>query len=145
MEIMNDGLLTLLENFWADASDFNSVGHDWHTDNRNFYGNVEAEDIFWVVTSGGPESPSEWRLIERIVVANKNPGLVKTKHGHFHIIGDNERSVFFDLTWQNDFAPILRQLNFVSGKRIRSSGKLIGRTLQVARRLTKEDVELEGV
>lgn len=135
---MTDYLL-YWKTFWFE--DFSNAIHDWHTDNWNFYNNVEAGDIFWVVTNGGHEAPSEWRLISRSVVAMKSP-VVKLKSRRYHIIADNERSVLFDLTWQGDFAPTLKQLNFTSGKKIKSSGKLIGRTLQIARRLTEEDVEI---
>jgi hypothetical protein len=139
---MTDYLL-YWKTFWFDVDeDFSNVEHDWHTNNKDFYNNVEKEDILWVVTNGGIQAPNEWRLISRSVVAGRDPIVVRRNHFFYHIVGDEERSVFFDPTWQDDFAPILKQLNFKSGSRVKVSGKLIGRTLQIARRLTDKDVEI---
>jgi hypothetical protein len=127
--------------FWAEVDDFRESNHDWHTDNWNFFNNVEEGDVFWVIINGGPEAPDEWRLISRSVVAMKDP-IINTRSRRYHIIADDEGSTLFDPTWQGDLAPILKQLTFQSNKRIKRNGKLIGRTLQIARRLTEEDITI---
>jgi len=128
--------------FWDKVINLEDVSHDWHTKNVRFYRQVQKGDNFWVVISGGRDYYNEWRLLSRSCVARPNPRRVNTQHGQYHIISDEQRSELFDPYIQDDFAPILKQLDFASGKKIKKSGREIGQTLEVARRLTDTDVEI---
>jgi hypothetical protein len=86
---------------------------------------------------GGEDHSDEWRLAQRISVKE-----IRSNNGEFHTKGDVKNSQTFDVDKQSDLTPILRKLNFASGKRITARGKLIGRSIQRNRPLAESDVVL---
>lgn len=133
--------LVYWKTFWDDVDD-PEVIHDWHTNNEPFYRNVERGGNLWVVVSGGPDFPEEWRLLQRFFVERTDPELQKSDYGRYHIIGDEQQSELFDPILQPDFTPVFKRLEFASGKKIKLYGREIGRTIQTARRLSDMDVVL---
>jgi hypothetical protein len=126
------------KDFWVE---FEEYGHDaldllWHTSNQRFFDQVQPGDNLWIVVFWAPD---EWRLIQRLHIRR-----LRIESGYerpYHAIGD-DRSQTFRLDRQPDFAPILRKLEFVSGKRIKAMGRLIGRSLQTSRPLSEGDIHL---
>jgi hypothetical protein len=126
--------------FWDEARNLNQEGYDWHTNDADFYNQVCSGDRLWVVVSGGSKYQNEWRLIQLIVVFDRER--LRTEFGDYHIIGDEARSFFFDIYSQADFTPILKKLNFASGKKIINDGREIGFAIQRIRRMAVEDAHL---
>ena len=60
----------------------------------------------------------------------------------YQIVGDPKQSLSFDIRKQSDLTPVLRKLNFVTGKKILASGAKIAHTLQCIRPLASEDSAL---
>ncbi len=134
--------LVYWQSFWNDVDDPAEVVHDWYTKNETFYNQIERGDNLWVVVSGGQDSPGEWRLLQRIYVASRDPHLQQSQYGPYHVIGDEQQGKVFDPSLQPDFAPLLKKLRFASGNRITLSGGQIGQALQSIRRLSDSDVVL---
>lgn len=129
------------QQFWAvedeNEDDFND---QWHTNQGSFYSNVRKGDYLWILVTNGPPNPTEWRLLQRIVVDRKreNPGAGR-RYGFY---GDKARSLKFDIRTQPDLTPTLHGLRFRSGKRIVASGRRIGNAIQTIRPLTLFDEQL---
>lgn len=124
--------------FWGDiADDPTALNELWHTAQEGFWYKVQPNDSLWVVVSGGERFPDEWRLLQRIFVQEKfyNQN-VDRKCG---IIGDAAKSQRFEVSTQPDFTPLLRELEFVSGRKLIVSGRAIGNALQTIRPLSEAD------
>lgn len=118
------------------------IGHGWFTKNESLYRKVKSGDNLWVVVSGGPQHPDEWRLLQCIRVDIANPKPQQSQYGSFHIVGDKRVSRLYLLKGQPDFSDTLRKFQFVTAKPIKAEGKLIGQSIQSPRELTQEDVVL---
>ncbi len=124
--------------YWGDVA-HQGIDFRWNTRNDAFFRRVRLEDHIWVVVSGGSDKPDEWRLLQRIVVADKGQNLPGHQYGHNRIEGDETGSQVYDLTSQPDLTPVLHEMEFDSGRRITSDGAKIGQSLQSIRTLTPED------
>jgi len=132
--------LVYWQGFWDDTNgDVDGIDEGWYTKNKSLHKNARPGDVLWVVVSGGPQSPDEWRLLQRVTVLRPDPVRSTSKYGPYHIIPDNDRSAIYEPKRQTDLAPILRKLVFATRKSIDAEGALIGRTIQVARRLAPVD------
>lgn len=115
----------------------------WHTNSESFFQQVEIGDSLWVTVWAGSSRPEEWRLLEKIRIKElKEEEPDDNYRGPYHAIGDQLSSLYFDIKRQSDFTPILHELEFISGRKIKANGKLIGRSLQAIRPLTDGDIEL---
>lgn len=123
--------------YWEQRKQPDAFIPDWYTRYKYFPNQVDIGDNLWVVVWGGEDHPDKWRLIQRISVKD-----VVFNNGEFHAKGDVKNSQTFDVKNQSDLTPILRKLNFASGKRITARGKLIGRSIQRSRPLSDSDVIL---
>lgn len=92
--------------------------------------------------SGGPQYPTEWRLLQCIHVQEVDPQPQRSQYDSLHIVGDEEASRLFALEGQPDFSSLLRQFQFATAKPILAEGKLIGQSIQSPRELIEEDVVL---
>jgi 5-methylcytosine-specific restriction endonuclease McrA len=125
------------------ATDPSVLNHEWYTDNRNLLTHISHGDNLWVVVSGKPHHPNEWRLLQRIYVDRVRDEKPHRKGRRpYHAIGDPKQSPMYDIQFQPDLTPVLLKLRFVSGKGISVRGKLIGRSLQVIRPLSRADIVL---
>ena len=114
---------------------------DWHTASASLLRAVEKDDLqLWVVTHGGDNAPDEWRLAEVFEVPLQKPG-PKNPWGKRRITGTAATARVFAYA-QGDFAPVLGQLTFVSGRAIPAIGRRIGQFIQCPRRLSAGDVQL---
>jgi 5-methylcytosine-specific restriction enzyme A len=133
--------LVYWKNFWQDMEDDPESFHaNWHTRNKSFHNKVEQGDSLWVVASGGLRHPEEWLLLQRIVVDEKF-----VDHGSellYGILGDPANSQKFGIESQSDLTNLLHQLEFQSGKRITTTGRAIGNTIQAIRPLSGSDTIL---
>ena len=122
------------------------VRHDWYTNNQRFFLKIKRGDNLWVVVTGGPTHPHEWRLLQHVVVQRRDMTTHRAHplYGPFRVLGNNKTSVLFHPAMQNDFAPILHTFNFKSGRKIMLSGRQIGLALQASghRQLSEADVIL---
>jgi hypothetical protein len=126
--------------FWEDIAKFpNVLKSEWYTKSEHFFKQVDLGNSLWVIVSDGSQSSKEWRLLQRIVVAELT---VEDEERPFHATGDLKQSEMYDIKAQSDFATVLHQLEFVSGKKIRLYGRMIGRTIQAIRPLSDSDIEL---
>jgi hypothetical protein len=125
--------------YWSDEPD--EPGYfGWACANERLYDAVEPGDVFWVVVTGGPKHLGEWRLLERIVVKSKRDAPDEdVGYGRFIFEGDAKQTERFRPAALPDFAPVLRSLEFHSGKAIELDGSLIGRAIQSPRRLAPAD------
>lgn len=110
----------------------------WHTGHQ-YWNNVQPGDTLWAVASGGIKEPSEWRLVERLVVQEKysRPDFERPNG----IRGNPALSEAYQIDGQQDLTPLLHELEFTSGRRLTVSGREIGKAIQVARPLTENDRE----
>ena len=108
---------------------------EWYTNDPYFHGKVNIGDSLWVVVTGGPTRPNEWRLLNRVVIKQLN--VAQSKWGKYHAIGDSLKSQRFNILRQDDLSPVLRELDFLSGKKIRGQGRKIGQELQAIRPLSR--------
>lgn len=74
------------------------------------------------------------RLFAARIDRSSSPALTR-------VVADPNKSAFFKLDEQGDFASILRQLEFESEKRITATGAAIGMSVQSIRRLSPRDAE----
>ena len=127
--------------FWKDyEGDPQALNDEWYDTRESFYEQLQPGDNLWVVVSGGQEYPDEWRLLQRIYVRE-----LTVEDGYdrpYHASGDPKKSPKFSLAKQSDFTPVLHKLEFASGKKIKATGRLIGRSLQAFRPLSDDDVTL---
>jgi hypothetical protein len=132
--------LVYWKGFWDDTDgDLAGIDEGWYTKNESLYKDAGPGDVLWVVISGGPAAPEEWRLLQRVVVLRRDSARATSKYGPYHLIPDDERSAIYDPKHQPDLAPTLKKLMFTTKKQIAAEGALIGRTLQVARKLASVD------
>jgi hypothetical protein len=131
--------LVYWKEFWEDLKDSQNLNYDWYTKSKHFFKQIELDDNLWVVISGGANEPNERRLLQEICISELK---IEPYERPFHAIGDVQNSYYFDIKTQSDFAPQLRKLEFVSGKKILARGKLIGRSLQSIRPLSHNDSNL---
>jgi hypothetical protein len=127
--------------FWQDMQEHpDSFNDKWHTRNESFFNQVERGNSLWVVVSGGLRYPEEWRLLQRIVVAEKFVNYDYERP--YGILGDPGKGQKFDIEAQTDLTPLLHKLEFVSGRRITAKGRGIGNALQTIRPLSESDTAL---
>lgn len=107
-----------------------------------FFQQVAPGDSLWVVVSGGPEHPGEWKLLQRIVIRERRHENPKEYARPYQVIGDSQLSERYDINAQTDITDFLHKLAFVSGKRIAASGKAIGLSLQAIRPLSQPGIKL---
>jgi hypothetical protein len=112
----------------------------YHSKSRHLFNQVERGENLWIVVFDTTPPPGDWLLIERISVIEKRhkPEFPRP----YQIIGDPKKSVSFDIRKQGDLTPVLRKLNFVTGKKILASGARIAHSLQCIRPLTTGDSAL---
>jgi hypothetical protein len=134
--------LVYWQGFWKDSGDPGWASGDWSTKSRHLYRTVKKGDRLWVVVTGGPVAPAEWRLLESIRVSRRS--LKATPWGPYHVIGRKPGSSVYDPKSQPDLAAILRLMSFSGGRRIRVKGGAIGKTLQTRgfRSLSEKDGDL---
>jgi hypothetical protein len=112
---------------------------EWDTGYRYFRAQVRHGDSLWVVVWGGNAHSNEWRLIQRIYVQDV---AYDENSGKWFVTGDARRSQVFDIHNQRDLTPVLRKLQFASGRAITARGRSIGRSIQRSRPLSGSDVIL---
>jgi hypothetical protein len=135
--------LGYMQHFWNVDSHhgyLQTVKHAWGTLSDYFHKLVKEGDTLWIVVSGGPQFPGEWRLLQVVEIEEryydpKDPTPYCAK-------GSIERSKVFYPDRQADLTPLLKELDFDSGKKIEQEGRRVGLTLQSLRRLTDEDGKL---
>jgi len=112
----------------------------YHSNSRHLFDQIERGENLWIVVFDTLPPPGDWLLIEKISVMEKKhtPELPRS----YQIVGDPKQSLSFDIRKQSDLTPVLRKLNFVTGKTILASGAKIAHTLQCIRPLTSEDSAL---
>lgn len=137
------------KNYWRDVEELGDAVHTlgWHTRNERLFNQLEPGSILWVIIWGGANHPEEWRLLRKIQVLKLQMDLDNEKYwveeyGNYYAIGDPANSIVFDMDDQPDFTPIIKMLTFKSGRTIKSSGHLIGRSFQSARPLSKSDSKI---
>jgi hypothetical protein len=123
--------------YWQQTERFgkSAVTPDWDTKYEYFPDQVEPGDNIWVVMRDG----DRWSLIQRISIKKI---ILNRENGIWDVKGDRSKSETFDIQNQPDFTPILRRLNFASGKKITKSGAWIGTQIQRPRPLSDADVIL---
>ena len=129
--------LVYWKGFWEDTGgDLDEVNHRWYSKNDALHKNIRPGDILWVVVAAGADAPGEWRILQRIRVHGTDLVFDSSRYGPYRIIADEQRSQLFDINQQTDFAGLLRQIDFSSGKRVDAVGALIGRSIQSARAIS---------
>jgi len=129
------------KDYWRDVKDHpTDINFNWYTARKAFFNRVRANDNLWLVSSSRKPHPAKWALVARVFVHRKQeiPGVERP----FRIIGSPSKSQRLDYRSQSDLTPTLRNLEFASGKMIKSRGRAIGKALQSIRRLTDRDVVL---
>jgi len=81
-------------------------------------------------------------LIQQVFVSHQDPNPPPSEHGPYRIVGDAQQSQIFDPDLQANFVPVLKQLQFASGRNITLHDREIGRAIQTARRLSTSDTTL---
>ncbi len=123
--------------YWKESLEQRRNPHfEWHTNDKHFHNKLSVGDSLWVVTTGGTNYPYEWRLLMRIVVRQLDTE--QSSYGRYHAVGDVSKSQHFDIQSQGDLTPILQGLEFLSGKKIRGSGRKIGNEIQAIRPLSAD-------
>ena len=135
--------------YWKDCSaELNEFTSDnpgpwnshYHSKSRHLFDQIERGENLWIVVFDVDPPPGDWLLIGRISVMEKKhkPEFPRP----YQIIGDPEKSLFFDIRTQSDLTPVLHELNFGTGKKILASGVKIAQSLQPIRPLTSADSAL---
>ncbi len=137
---MSDFLVYWKE-YWSDLRTKQGArNYYWQTAKRSFYEQARPKDRLWVVVSAGNAHPNEWRLVQLIVIRDKQ---INTRLARpYEMIGNRKSSQRFDIEAQPDLSSLLHKLEFASGRRITARGRAIGNTLQAIRRLTASDAVL---
>jgi hypothetical protein len=128
--------------YWKEHSiegDYEPVSNGWHTKQEPFFRQAQRGDSLWVVVHVGTARGDRWLLFEHILVLRKK---VKSTKRQYCVLGDPQRSERFDLIRQVDLEPVLHKLQFVTGRKIKAQGRMIGRSLQTIRRLSDTDTLL---
>lgn len=101
---------------------------------------VSPGDVIWVVVRH-PGQTHQWRLAQKFqvrdVYADESNGSFR-----WRARADPRESIFFDIDQQQNLEPVLTQLSFDTGKRIKATGALIGQFIQSVRRLAPSDAVL---
>lgn len=111
--------------------------HEWGTKSVYFHERIRPGGVIWVVITGGPRHPDEWRLLQKIVVEQLY--LEYDDAYKYRAKGDPNGSRVFDPEMQSNLELVLKQLDFAGAKSIRATGRAVGQTLQVLRRLSERD------
>src|SRR4030095_9978606 len=91
------------------------------------------------VITAPKKAPGQWRLLERLEVA-KPDSIVRRSGRKYRIAGGRKRSRVFDFAeGQSDVAPVLRRLDFSTGRRLTLAGSAIGRSIRKPGRLPTQD------
>jgi hypothetical protein len=109
----------------------------YNSKSRLLFDQIKRGENLWIVVFDTAPPPGDWLLIERLSVMDKNHNLKLVRP--YQIVGDPKKSVSFDIRRQSDLTPVLRELNFVTGKKILASGIKIALSFQYIRPLTTED------
>ena len=135
--------LSYWQDFWsAHGNPRRITPLDWATESKSLYRSLQLGDTIWGVISGPKGHETEWRLLLKVVVKEKQE--YQTAYGPYYITGDPRSSVVFDIDIQPDFAAIMWVLDFKTGRRLRFVGKKIGQALQArgGRKLAHRDLAL---
>jgi hypothetical protein len=109
----------------------------YHTELGWFYKSATVGDDVWLVIQREDLQRRPWHLAMRMRVRRKH---LDYKRGRpYRLVPDPEASSVFCLDRQPNLEPLLKRLQFQSGRTLRLSGRLIGRALQTPRRLTVDD------
>lgn len=132
--------LGYMQHYWETRKSPLNVVHAWGTKSDYLAGVIEPGDTLWIIVTGGPKYPEEWRLLQRIEIDHlyfdgENPYPYRVK-------GDPDQSKVFDPEGQDDLTPLLKNLEFASGRSIQLMGRRIGLTLQKIRSLSEADAIL---
>jgi hypothetical protein len=131
--------LAYWQKYWDDHPNLRPLDFDWYTDDERFHRQVRPGDTIWVVVTGGPTHPREWRLLQRVVVLKPDPHEVQSPYRRLHVFADVPRSEAYDLATQQDLTTVLKRLEFRTRKPIRVDAGKIGQTLQRPRALSSDD------
>jgi hypothetical protein len=127
------------KSFWSENGGRPPKSRDWYTDRKWLWEKAVRGDRFWVVITAPKEAHGQWRLLERLEVA-KPDSAVRRSGRKYRIVASRKGSRIFDFAeGQGDVAPVLRCLDFSTGRRLRLEGSGIGRAIRNPRRLTEED------
>jgi hypothetical protein len=133
-------ILAYLQHYWKDVRSPAKVRHEWGSRGDRLRAQVpEKGDIIWVVITGGPDAPNEWRLLQKIVVDYhfKDP----TDSYQFRVAAQEDQCAIYIPEEQPNLELLLQSLSFSSGRRITATGRRIGQMLQTARPLSAADSE----
>jgi hypothetical protein len=129
------------KSFWSESGGRPPAKRDWYTDRKWLWEKAARGDRFWVVITAPKKAPGQWRLLERLEVAKPDSN-VRRSGRKYRIVGSRKRSRVFDFAeGQGDVAPVLRRLDFSTGRRLTLAGSAIGRCIRNPRRLTPEDAQ----
>ena len=137
--------LMYYKSYWDNAVERDAATDEWYAGQEYWYKQAQSGDCLWVVVRDELESPDEWRLLEKLVIVSVDFVEEYHKPGWrpYHATCDKEQNQYFDIYEQADFAPILKQIEFASGRRIQANGALIGRSLMAVRLLrSPDDIEV---
>lgn len=132
--------LVYWKEFWEDMKEGLEWGTDYYTRSPYFFNQITPGDSLWVIVSGGPAHPGEWRLLQRIVV--KELKFNASDFRPYSVVGAPRKAQSFDINSQPDVTPLLLKLEFRSGRKLRVEGSAIGNALQAIRPLTDSDSTL---
>jgi hypothetical protein len=112
----------------------------WHTNDLSFFEKLSPQDNIWIIIRASEDDPNEWRLLERLKVAQMLPNHDE-KYGEYCALGDILNSEFYSIDRQHNFEPIIHRLEFESGKEIPAhvSANKIGIYIQGVRWLSDLD------
>jgi hypothetical protein len=132
--------LAYLQHYWNDVRKPENLLPGWGTKGAYFHKEVMPGDVIWVITTGGPEYPEEWRLLQRIHISELYDE--PTNEYRYRARENRQLSQVFDPNLQANMETLLKKLHFASGKSITLSGRRIGRALRRIRRLSEADALL---
>lgn len=135
-----DHYLLYWKTFWEENGGRRPLRNEWWTNRAWLWNRISSGDRIWLVVKAQAER-GEWCLLQRLDVLRAASERTSTKR-KFGIYGNPETAVEFQLNGQPDFAHLLHQFEFSTGRRLNLSGAEIGRALQSPRRLASQDVLL---
>ena len=128
--------IAYLQHYWEDVKHPANVKLGWGTETDYVHRMVRRDDIIWVVIRGGPGHEEEWRLLQKVVVDKNWYDKGSTDNFRYRVAEDEALSAVYDPDDQGDLTPVLKKLDFTSGKQINATGAKIGQSLQTVRPLT---------
>ena len=132
------------ENYSTDIVLGRPLPYHFNSDQPGLHASLIKGDTLWVFGDRpAPPGKKSWVLLARLHVQEKKtnrPGDPGYKYGKHGILGDRERSAYFDPSGP-DVTDVLMRLQFKSGKRIQTP-RLIGNACQALRPLTAADNRL---